>query len=84
VVCVEPIIFQMEMTMYRSPYFKRASKRFLNGSRFKTPFEAVEAGARTLEEWSRLLLEERELELVFAQRRLARRTRRSVSRSPSA
>jgi hypothetical protein len=72
------------MTMYRSPYFKRASKRFLNGSRFKTPFEAVDAGARTLEEWSRLLLEERELEQVFAQRRLLRRGRRSVSRSPSA
>lgn len=70
--------------MYRNPYFRRASNRFLNGLRFKTPFEAVEAGARTLEEWSRVLLEERELESVFAQRRLARRTRRSVSRSPSA
>lgn len=70
--------------MYRNPYFRRASNRFLNGSRFKTPFEAVEAGACTLEEWSRVLLEERELELVFAQRRLARRTRRSVSRSPLA
>jgi hypothetical protein len=70
--------------MYRSPYFKRASKRFLTGSRFRTPCEAVEAGARTLEEWSRILLEERELEQVFAQRRLLRRGRRNVSRSPLA
>lgn len=70
--------------MYRSPYFKRASKRFLNGSKFKTPVEAVEAGARTLEEWSRILLEERELEQGFAQRRLLRRRKRTVSRSLSA
>jgi hypothetical protein len=70
--------------MYRSPYFKRASKRFLTGLKFKTPVEAVEAQARTLEEWSRILLEERELEQVFAQRRLSRRGRRTVSRSPLA
>jgi hypothetical protein len=50
--------------MRRSDYWKRASKRFLAGSRFKIPCEAVEAGTRTLEEWTRVLREERELELA--------------------
>jgi hypothetical protein len=70
--------------MYRSPYFKRASKRFLNGSKFKTPFEAVEAGARTLEEWSRVLLEERELEQTHVRNRPTRRGRRLPLRNATA
>jgi hypothetical protein len=48
--------------MRRADYWKRASKQFLTGTRFKSPCEAVEAGARTLEEWARMLQEERELE----------------------
>ena len=70
--------------MYRSPYFKRAAKRFLIGSRFKTPCEAVEAGVRTLEEWSRLLLEERELERQLEQQSVSRRNRRPAIRHVSA
>jgi hypothetical protein len=70
--------------MRRSPHYKRASKRFLTGSKFKTPFEAVEAGACTLEEWSRLLLEERELERAFEQQLASRRSRRSAIRHVSA
>jgi hypothetical protein len=49
--------------MRRSDYWKRASKRFLAGTRFKIPCDAVEAGVRTLEEWARTLQEEREIEL---------------------
>jgi hypothetical protein len=54
-----------EVQMRRSDYWKRASKRFLAGSRFKIPCEAVEAGTRTLEEWTRMLREEREIELAW-------------------
>jgi hypothetical protein len=48
--------------MRKSPYYKRAAKQFLHGSKFRTPCEAVEAGVRSLDEWSRLLLEEREID----------------------
>jgi hypothetical protein len=59
----------LEVHMRTSPYFKRASKRFLAGTRFKTPCDAVEAGAKTLLEWSQVLEEERSLEMqVMAQR----------------
>ena len=47
-----------------NPYFKRAAKRFLAGTRYKTPVEAVEAGVLTLEDWSLVLSEERDLELL--------------------
>ena len=70
--------------MRRSPHYKRASKRFLQGSRFKTPSEAVEAGIRTLEEWSRLLLEERELERALERQLASRRNRRAVFRGACA
>jgi hypothetical protein len=49
--------------MRKADYWKRASKQFLIGTRFKSPCEAVEAGERTLEEWGRILQEEREIEL---------------------
>jgi hypothetical protein len=59
----------LEVNMRTSPYFKRASKRFLAGTRFKTPCDAVEAGAKTLLEWTQVLEEERNLEMqVMAQR----------------
>jgi hypothetical protein len=48
--------------MKRTSYLKRASKRFLDGTKFKSPFAAVEAGVRTLESWAEILLEERENE----------------------
>jgi hypothetical protein len=51
--------------MRRATYFKRASRRFLEGTRFKTPCEAVEAGVRSLAAWSQVLTEERELEAQY-------------------
>ena len=51
--------------MRRLSYFKRASRRFLTGTRHHTPAEAVEAGARTLEQWVNTLSEERELEGAY-------------------
>jgi hypothetical protein len=49
--------------MRKADYWKRASKQFLIGTRFKSPCEAVESGTRTLEEWARVLHEERETAL---------------------
>ena len=46
-------------------YTKRASHRFLAGTRFRAPIEAVEAGVKTLEEWADILTEEREAEAQF-------------------
>jgi hypothetical protein len=51
--------------MRRSNYLKRASKRFLAGTRFKWPCDAVESGVRTLEQWAAMLAEERDIELRY-------------------
>jgi hypothetical protein len=51
--------------MRRTMYFKRASRRFLEGTKFKTPCEAVEAGVCSLEAWTRILSEEREIEAQY-------------------
>jgi hypothetical protein len=48
--------------MKRISYLKRASKRFLDGTKFKSPIAAVEAGVRSLENWVEILVEERENE----------------------
>jgi hypothetical protein len=64
--------------MRRLSYYKRASRRFLQGTRHRTPAEAVEAGARTLEQWVTLLSEERELEGQFVQERKLRQNQRRV------
>jgi hypothetical protein len=68
--------------MRKSPYYKRAAKQFLLGSKFRTPCEAVEAGVRSLEEWSNLLLEERELDRGIEHR--DPRQQRAASRSAAA
>jgi hypothetical protein len=60
---VMPSQHPLEVSMRTSPYYKRASKRFLAGTRFKTPCDAVGAGARTLHEWTQVLEEERSIEL---------------------
>jgi hypothetical protein len=57
----------------RTSYLKRASKRFLKGTSFKTPSQAVEAGIRTLEEWVLTLAEEREVELQYLEARPLRK-----------
>ena len=63
--------------MRKTPHFKRASKRFLDGTRCKTPFEAVQTGIRTLEEWVMVLEEERIVEMEFVQARVHRRHRQT-------
>jgi hypothetical protein len=64
--------------MRRLSYFKRASRRFLNGTRHRTPAEAVEAGTRSLEQWVNLLSEERELENAYLIERKLRLQHRRV------
>ena len=69
--------------MRKSSYMKRAAKKFLEGTRFRHPIEAVEKGVRTLEEWVDCLNFEREIdrEATFSAR--ATPTDRSQSK-PSA
>ena len=55
--------------MRRTSYMKRASQRFLFATKFRSPVEAVEAGARSLLDWTRLLAEERDLEAQYLQER---------------
>ena len=59
--------------MRRVSYLKRATRRFLEGTRFKTPVEAVEAGARTLADWALVLAEEREVEAEYLRERAGNR-----------
>jgi hypothetical protein len=70
--------------MRRLSYFKRASRRFLQGTRHRTPAEAVEAGTRTLEQWVTVLSEERELEGQFVQERKIRLQQRRVDHAQPA
>jgi hypothetical protein len=48
--------------MKRQSYLRRATRRFLEGTRYRVPVEAVAAGIRTLEAWASILDEEREIE----------------------
>jgi hypothetical protein len=41
-------------------YIRRAARRFLEGTRCRTPEEAVKSGARSLEEWVDVLRMERD------------------------
>jgi hypothetical protein len=52
--------------MRKQSYMKRASRKFLEGTRFRHPIEAVEKGIRTLEEWVDCLNAERELDRHMA------------------
>jgi hypothetical protein len=51
--------------MRRTSYMKRASQRFLEGTGFRSPVEAVESGERSLSAWTELLAEEREREMAY-------------------
>lgn len=62
--------------MRRSAYYKRAAKKFLAGTRFKAPFEAVMAGVKTLEDWADMLSLEREAEELYDQERRENRKQR--------
>jgi hypothetical protein len=59
--------------MRPTSYLRRASKRFLEGTRFRSPFEAVEAGVDTLERWVEVLAEEREAAQARKDSKLERR-----------
>ena len=61
--------------MRRTSYLKRAAKRFLDGTRMKTPVEAVEAGVCSLQDWVRVLAEEREVEQQYQLERHVRRVK---------
>ncbi len=64
--------------MRRTNYMKRAALRFLDGTKFKIPVEAVEAGMRTLGDWTDFLAEEREAEMQIE---LQLRTQRRITRA---
>ena len=65
--------------MRRVSYLNRASRRFLEGTKYRTPYEAVEAGVRSLAQWTDILGEEREAEARYLQSRsLARRSSRPM------
>jgi hypothetical protein len=51
--------------MRTSVYYKRASKIFLAGTKYNTPCEAVASGTKTLLEWSNILEEERNKDLLI-------------------
>ena len=61
--------------MKRTNYMKRAAHRFLEGTKFRTPVEAVEAGLKSLGEWADILQEERELEATNGESRRQNRAR---------
>lgn len=61
--------------MKRVNYMKRATQRFLEGTKYRSPVEAVEAGLRTLGQWADILAEERELESQMHRERDGRRER---------
>jgi hypothetical protein len=50
--------------MRRRVYYRRAAKQFLAGTRYKAPFDMVQAGLKSLEEWVDLLNLERELDEI--------------------
>jgi hypothetical protein len=66
--------------MRRSDYFKRASKRFLEGTRCTCPCDAVESGRRTLEQWAAILSEERDIELRYQEAHRQSKPRKVVRR----
>jgi hypothetical protein len=55
--------------MRRINYMRRAARRFLQGTRYRTPADAVEAGVKSLTEWVDTLNLEREKDWLEQQRR---------------
>lgn len=64
--------------MKQGGYLKRATKKFLHGTKFRSPVEAVEAGIRDLGEWADTLTNERELEFTAAP---GRRQQRDIAQA---
>jgi hypothetical protein len=63
--------------MKRINYMKRATQRFLAGTKHRSPVEAVEAGVRSLTDWAEMLAEEREFE-TEANRDASKRSRNAM------
>jgi hypothetical protein len=63
--------------MKRINYMRRATQRFLAGTKHRSPVEAVEAGVRSLTDWAEMLAEEREFE-TEANRDASKRSRNSM------
>lgn len=60
-------------------YLRRARKRFLVGTKHRTPLEAVTAGTRTIQEWADVLGREREAMLERQRRANARANKTTAS-----
>ncbi len=67
--------------MKQAGYLKRATKKFLHGTKFRSPVEAVEAGIRDLGDWADTLTNERELEAVSPSRRSQRSPQREIAQA---
>jgi hypothetical protein len=63
--------------MKRINYMRRATQRFLAGTKYRSPVEAVEAGVRSLTDWAEMLAEEREFE-TEANRDASKRARNGM------
>jgi hypothetical protein len=63
--------------MKRINYMRRATQRFLDGTKYRSPVEAVEAGVRSLTDWAEMLAEEREFE-TEANRDASKRARNGM------
>jgi hypothetical protein len=64
--------------MKRINYMRRATQRFLSGTKYRSPVEAVEAGVRSLTDWAEMLAEEREFE-TEANRDASKRARTGLA-----
>lgn len=63
-------------------YLKRATRKFLHGTKFRSPVEAVEAGIRSLGDWADTLTNERELDSSATPRRRPQRVpRRDIAQA---
>ena len=67
--------------MKQGGYLKRATKKFLHGTKFRSPVEAVEAGIRDLGEWADTLTNERELESIAPRRRQQRAPQHDIAQA---
>jgi hypothetical protein len=67
----------------KTKYLRRSVQRFLGFTRYRSPFEAVLNGVRTLEQWADILNEERELEMQLLNRQHEIKTQVKTKRPAS-
>jgi hypothetical protein len=65
----------------KTKYLRRSVQRFLGFTRYRSPFEAVLYGVRTLEQWTNILNEERELELQLQSKKLEHQSDLGIAKS---